>query len=195
MNLIIGFNLPNSGELTVDGHDIRDIDLHSYRKHISIVPQNSVLFTGTIRENITYGRPNVTDEELNTALEAARLTDFINSLPKGVDTPLEEHGANLSGGQRQRLSIARAIIRNPQVIILDEATSALDSVSERQIQDAINNLTQDRTTFIVAHRLSTIKNADKIAVIKNGKCVEMGTFDDLMEKQGEFYKLRTLQQI
>lgn len=195
LNLIIGFNLPNSGELTVDGHDIRDIDLHSYRKHISIVPQNSVLFTGTIRENITYGRPNVTDEELNTALEAARLTDFINSLPKGVDTPLEEHGANLSGGQRQRLSIARAIIRNPQVIILDEATSALDSVSERQIQDAINNLTQDRTTFIVAHRLSTIKNADKIAVIKNGKCVEMGTFDDLMEKQGEFYKLRTLQQI
>ena len=195
LNLIIGFNLPNSGELTVDGHDIRDIDLHSYRKHISIVPQNSVLFTGTIRENITYGRPKVTDEELNTALEAARLTDFINSLPKGVDTPLEEHGANLSGGQRQRLSIARAIIRNPQVIILDEATSALDSVSERQIQDAINNLTQDRTTFIVAHRLSTIKNADKIAVIKNGKCVEMGTFDDLMEKQGEFYKLRTLQQI
>lgn len=132
---------------------------------------------------------------MNTALEAARLTDFINSLPKGVDTPLEEHGANLSGGQRQRLSIARAIIRNPRVIILDEATSALDSVSERQIQDAINNLTQDRTTFIVAHRLSTIKNADKIAVIKNGKCVEMGTFDDLMEKQGEFYKLRTLQQI
>ena len=186
LNLIIGFNLPNSGELTVDGHDIRDIDLHSYRKHISIVPQNSVLFTGTIRENITYGRPNVTDEELNTALEAARLTDFINSLPKGVDTPLEEHGANLSGGQRQRLSIARAIIRNPQVIILDEATSALDSVSERQIQDAINNLTQDRTTFIVAHRLSTIKNADKIAVIKNGKCVEMGRLTILWKNRENF---------
>ena len=104
-------------------------------------------------------------------MEAARLTEFIHSLPQGVDTPLEEHGANLSGGQRQRLSIARAIIRNPEVIILDEATSALDSVSERQIQDAINNLSAGHTTFIVAHRLSTIKNADKIAVIKEGKCV------------------------
>ena len=195
LNLIIGFNLPKSGTLTVDGHDITDIDLHAYRRHISIVPQNSVLFTGTIRENITYGLKNITDEKLYAALEAARLTEFINSLPQGVDTPLEEHGANLSGGQRQRLSIARAIIRNPEVIILDEATSALDSVSERQIQDAINNLSAGHTTFIVAHRLSTIKNADKIAVIKEGKCVEMGTFDELMEKKGEFYKLRTLQAV
>ena len=195
LNLIIGFNLPKSGTLTVDGHDITDIDLHAYRRHISIVPQNSVLFTGTIRENITYGLKNITDEKLYAALEAARLTEFIHSLPQGVDTPLEEHGANLSGGQRQRLSIARAIIRNPEVIILDEATSALDSVSERQIQDAINNLSAGHTTFIVAHRLSTIKNADKIAVIKEGKCVEMGTFDELMEKKGEFYKLRTLQAV
>ncbi|MGN1121626.1 MAG: ABC transporter ATP-binding protein, partial [Eubacteriales bacterium] len=195
LNLIIGFNMPKSGTLTVDGHDINDIDLHSYRRHISTVPQNSVLFTGTIRENITYGLPNVTEEQLRIALDAARLTDFIATLPQGVDTPLEEHGANLSGGQRQRLSIARAIIRDPKVIILDEATSALDSVSEKQIQDAINNLTKGRTTFIVAHRLSTIKNADKIAVIKQGKCVEIGSFEELMEKKGEFYKLRTLQQI
>lgn len=195
LNLIIGFNLPKSGTLTVDGHDIREIDLHSYRRHISTVPQNSVLFTGTIRENITYGLQNVTEEQLHTALEAARLTEFIETLPNGVDTQLEEHGANLSGGQRQRLSIARAIIRNPRVIILDEATSALDSVSEKQIQDAINNLTKGRTTFIVAHRLSTIKNANKIAVIKQGKCVEIGSFDELMEKKGEFYKLRSLQQI
>lgn len=195
LNLIIGFNLPLSGSLTVDGHEITDIDLHAYRRHISIVPQNSVLFTGTIRENITYGLKNVTEERLRSALEAARLTEFIDSLPQGVDTPLEEHGANLSGGQRQRLSIARAIIRNPEVIILDEATSALDSVSERQIQDAINNLTAEHTTFIVAHRLSTIKNADKIAVIKDGRCVEMGTFDELMEKKGEFYNLRTLQAV
>ncbi len=195
LNLIIGFNLPLSGSLTVDGHEITDIDLHAYRRHISIVPQNSVLFTGTIRENITYGLKNVTEERLRAALEAARLTEFIDSLPQGVDTPLEEHGANLSGGQRQRLSIARAIIRNPEVIILDEATSALDSVSERQIQDAINNLTAEHTTFIVAHRLSTIKNADKIAVIKDGRCVEMGTFDELMEKKGEFYNLRTLQAV
>lgn len=195
LNLLIGFNLPNAGTLTVDGYNIADIDLHSYRKHISTVLQNSILFTGTIRENITYGLENVTDRQLRTALEAARLTEFIDSLPEGVDTPLEEHGANLSGGQRQRLSIARAIIRDPQVIILDEATSALDSVSERQIQDAINELTRGRTTFIVAHRLSTIKNADKIAVIKDGRCAEVGSFDELMQKKGEFYKLRSLQQI
>ena len=137
----------------------------------------------------------MTDEKLYAALDAARLTEFISSLPNGVDTQLEEHGANLSGGQRQRLSIARAIIRNPDVIILDEATSALDSVSERQIQDAINNLSQGHTTFIVAHRLSTIKNADRIAVIKQGMCVETGTFAELMEKKGEFYKLRTLQEV
>lgn len=195
LNLIIGFNLPDSGTLTIDGYNICDIDLHSYRKHISTVLQNSILFTGTIRENITYGLKNVTDAQLKTAIDAARLTDFINSLPNGVDTPLEEHGANLSGGQRQRISIARAIIRNPEVIILDEATSALDSVSERLIQDAVNNLTADRTTFIVAHRLSTIKSADKIAVIKDGRCVESGNFDELMSKKGEFYKLRALQQI
>lgn len=195
LNLLIGFNFPSSGTLLVDGQDIRTIDLHSYRKHISTVPQNSVMFTGTIRENITYGMQDVTDEQLYRALDAARLTDFVNSLPNGVDTMLAEHGSNLSGGQRQRLSIARALIRDPEVIILDEATSALDSVSERQIQDAINNLTKGRTTFIVAHRLSTIKNADKIAVIQDGRCVEMGNFEELMEKKGEFYKLRSMQQI
>ncbi|MDD6263079.1 MAG: ABC transporter ATP-binding protein [Clostridiales bacterium] len=195
MNLLIGFNMPTAGTLLVDGHDITGIDLHSYREHISTVPQNSVLFTGTIRENVTYGLSDVTEARLRTALEAARLTELVDSLPNGVDTQLEEHGANLSGGQRQRLSIARALIRDPDVILLDEATSALDSVSERQIQDAINNLTRGRTTFIVAHRLSTIKNADIIAVIKDGVCVESGSFDELMELKGEFYHLRTLQQI
>lgn len=195
MNLLIGFNMPTAGTLLVDGHDITGIDLHSYREHISTVPQNSVLFTGTIRENVTYGLSDVTEARLRTALEAARLTELVDSLPNGVDTQLEEHGANLSGGQRQRLSIARALIRDPDVILLDEATSALDSVSERQIQDAINNLSRGRTTFIVAHRLSTIKNADIIAVIKDGVCVESGSFDELMELKGEFYHLRTLQQI
>ena len=195
MNLLIGFNLPDSGTLTVDGHDITGVNLPSYRRFISVVPQNSVLFTGTIRENITYGMEKVTREQIDSALAAANLTEFINSLPLGIDTELEEHGANLSGGQRQRLSIARALIRDPSVILLDEATSALDSISERQIQDAINNLTAGRTTFIVAHRLSTIKSADKIAVIKNGRCVECGAFDELMEKKGEFYALRSMQQI
>ncbi|MBQ1965394.1 MAG: ABC transporter ATP-binding protein, partial [Clostridia bacterium] len=195
MNLLIGFHFPNGGNLFVDGHNIRDINLNSYRKHISVVPQNSVLFTGTIRDNITYGMTNVSEKQLQDALKAANLTEMIQNLPNGVDTKLGEHGANLSGGQRQRLSIARAIIRNPKVILLDEATSALDSVSEKQIQQAINNLTKDRTTFIVAHRLSTIKNADRIAVIKNGVCVELGNYEELMGKKGEFYHLCSLQQL
>ena len=195
LNLLLGFNVPESGAVLVDGQDLTKIDLRSYRRHLATVPQNSVLFTGTIRENITYGLKDCSEERLQQALDAACLTDFINSLPDGVDTKLEEHGANLSGGQRQRLSIARAIIRDPDVIILDEATSALDSVSERMIQDAINNLAKGRTTFIVAHRLSTIKSADRIAVIKDGVCAEIGTFDELMEKQGEFFKLRSYQQI
>ncbi len=193
LNLIIGFNMAKSGEVLVDGEDIQNIDLHSYRRHIAIVPQNSVLFTGTIRENISYGINDITEEKIYSAIEAAQLTKFISSLPNGIDTMLEEHGANLSGGQRQRLSIARAIIRNPEVIILDEATSALDTVSEKEIQKAINNLAKDRTTFIVAHRLSTIRNADRIAVIKKGVCVELGSYDELMEKKGEFYEMQTAQ--
>ena len=195
LNLVLGFNLPKQGEVLVDGEDITKINLHSYRKSLAVVPQNSVMFTGTIRENITYGMQNVDEEKLKTVLDAALLTDFINSLPQGIDTPLEEHGANLSGGQRQRLSIARALIRDPKVIIFDEATSALDSVSEKEIQKAINNLSKDRTTFIVAHRLSTIRDADRIAVIKNGVCAEIGTFEELMEKKGEFYKMQTLQTV
>jgi ATP-binding cassette subfamily B protein len=193
LNLVLGFNFANSGKLFVDGRDITEINLHDYRKSLAVVPQNSVMFTGTIRENITYGLSSISDEYLKTILDAACLTNFINSLPNGVDTRLEEHGANLSGGQRQRISIARALIRNPKIIILDEATSALDSTSEKEIQKAINNLSEGRTTFIVAHRLSTIKDADRIAVIKNGVCCEIGSFDELMKKQGEFYKMQTLQ--
>jgi ATP-binding cassette subfamily B protein len=193
VNLALGFNLATGGEILVDGRDIKTIDLHSYRSHIAIVPQNSVLFTGTIRENITYGIENVSEKELAEAIESAQLTSFINSLPQGIDTVLSEHGANLSGGQRQRISIARAIIRKPSVIIFDEATSALDSVSEREIQKAIDNLTKDHTTFIVAHRLSTIKNADRIAVLKNGRCEELGSYDELMAKKGLFYTMQTMQ--
>lgn len=193
LNLTLGFNLATNGEILVDGKDIKTIDLHSYRSHIAIVPQNSVLFTGTIRENITYGIENVSEKDLYDAIESAQLTKFINSLPQGIDTVLTEHGANLSGGQRQRISIARAIIRKPSVIIFDEATSALDSVSEREIQKAIDNLTKEHTTFIVAHRLSTIKNADRIAVLKHGRCEEIGSYDELMAKKGLFYQMQTMQ--
>ena len=167
--------------------------MRSYRRFVSIVPQNSILFSGTIRENITYGRKHVTDELLNYVIKAARLESVIEKLPDGLDTSVGEHGAKLSGGQRQRISIARAIIRDPRVIIFDEATSALDSVTEKEIQEAIENLTKDRTTFIVAHRLSTIRNADKIAVVDNGRCVEYGTYDELMAKKGRFYNLKQIQ--
>ena len=193
LNLVIGFNKPDSGSFKIDGIDAGDIDMRSYRRFISVVPQNSILFSGTIRENITYGRKHVTDELLNYAVKAARLESVIEKLPDGLDTMVGEHGAKLSGGQRQRISIARAIIRNPRVIIFDEATSALDSVTESEIQKAIENLTENRTTFIVAHRLSTIKNADKIAVVDNGRCVEYGTYDELMAKKGQFYRLKQMQ--
>ncbi len=193
INLVVGFNLSERGELLIDGQNIKDFDLRSYRKNISVVPQNSILFSGTVRENITYGRNDYTDEQIADAVKAARLEDVIAKLPHGLDTSVGEHGAKLSGGQRQRIAIARAIIRNPRVIIFDEATSALDSVTEREIQSAIDNLTRDRTTFIVAHRLSTIKNADKIAVIKDGKCVEIGSYDELIAKKGEFYTFKQIQ--
>ncbi|MGN0493115.1 MAG: ABC transporter ATP-binding protein [Acutalibacteraceae bacterium] len=193
LNLVIGFNNIDSGSFKIDGIDADKIDMRSYRRFISVVPQNSILFSGTIRENITYGREFVTDEMLDYAVKAARLDSVIEKLPDGLDTVVGEHGAKLSGGQRQRISIARAIIRDPHVIIFDEATSALDSITEKEIQQAIENLTADRTTFIVAHRLSTIKNADKIAVVKDGRCVEYGTYSELLDKKGEFYKLKQMQ--
>lgn len=193
LNLVIGFNQVNSGEVLIDGHNMKDIDLRSYRKYLAVVPQTSILFSGTIRDNITYGVDNVDEAILDEIVKAANLTDLINSLPDGLDTMVGEHGGKLSGGQRQRISIARALIRNPKVIVLDEATSALDSISEKLIQESLNNLTKDRTTFIVAHRLSTIKDADKIAVIADGHCVEYGTYDELMNLKGEFYQMKKIQ--
>jgi ATP-binding cassette subfamily B protein len=193
LNLVIGFNMPLEGDVLIDGHNIKDIDLRSYRKHLAVVPQNTILFSGSIRDNIVYGMSDVTQEELDRAVSAANLKELVDSLPDGIDTIIGEHGGKLSGGQRQRISIARAIIRNPRVIIFDEATSALDSISEQLIHEAINNLTKDRTTFIVAHRLSTIREADKIAVIRDGKCAEYGTYEELMELKGEFYRMKQIQ--
>ena len=193
INMIIGFFSPNEGEIFIDGQNIKDIDIHSYRKRLAVVPQNTILFSGSIRDNITYGQPNISEKAIKAAVKAANLESVIEKLPHGLDTSVGEYGDKLSGGQKQRVSIARAIIRNPDVIIFDEATSALDSVSEAEIQNAINNLTKDRTTFIVAHRLSTIKSADKIAVMRDGHCVEFGTYDELMEKKGEFYTYKMMQ--
>ncbi len=193
LNLVIGFMQVNQGQILLDGQDLSEINLRSYRRHLAVVPQNSILFSGTIRDNITYGMPSVSEKKLKEALDAANLSSFIESLPDGLDTLVGEHGGTLSGGQRQRISIARALIRDPRVIVLDEATSALDSISEKEIQNALANLTKDRTTFIVAHRLSTIRNADKIAVMNGGVCKEYGTFDELMALKGEFYQMRELQ--
>lgn len=193
LNMAIGFIKPKSGTVLIDGHDIGSIDLQSYRRFLAVVPQNTILFSGTIRDNITYGVPSVSEAKLNEVLKAANLLELISSLPNGIDTKIGEHGGKLSGGQRQRISIARALIREPKVIILDEATSALDSISEKEIQNALENLTKGRTTFVVAHRLSTIRNADKIAVMGNGICKEYGTFNELMALEGEFYQMRKLQ--
>ena len=193
LNLVIGFNQPNAGRVLLDGQDMSELDLRSYRRYLAVVPQNSILFSGTIKDNITYGMPGVTKQQLWDAIEAANLGDLVRSLPNGVNTVVGEHGSKLSGGQRQRIAIARAIIRNPRIILFDEATSALDTVSEREIQHAISALSKDRTTFIVAHRLSTIMDADKIAVIKDGRCVEFGTYEELMAQKGEFFHMKELQ--
>ena len=193
ISLIIGFMLPKQGKILIDGQDIKEIDLKSYRRFISVVPQTPLLFTGTLKDNITYGMEEATDEQIEQAIEAANLKQFVDDLPDGLNTILDEHGANLSGGQRQRISIARAIIRNPKVILLDEATSALDVISEREIQKAMKKLIHGRTTFVVAHRLSTIRDADWIVVMDHGVITEQGTYTELMDKQGVFYHMESLQ--
>ncbi len=193
LNLVNGFYLATNGRVLIDGKDMSAIDLRTYRKHLAVVPQTSILFSGTIRDNITYGCGDVSEDRLMAAVKAANLSELIESLPDGLNTVVGEHGGKLSGGQRQRVSIARALIRDPKVIVLDEATSALDTISEKLIQEAINNLAKERTTFIVAHRLSTIREADKIAVISHGKCIEYGTYDELMEKKGVFYEMKKVQ--
>ena len=192
MNMIIGFLRSTKGQLRIDGKPITELDLSEYRHFISVVPQNSILFTGSIRDNILYGLHNVPEELLDRVVHLANIYEFTKDLPNGLDTMVGENGANLSGGQKQRISIARALIRDPKILILDEATSALDNISEYQVQKAINELIKGRTTFIVAHRLSTIRNADRIVVMEGGRCVEMGNYEELMAKKGKFYELKTL---
>ncbi|MGG4553722.1 ABC transporter ATP-binding protein [Paenibacillus humicus] len=192
LNLIIGFYKPQSGKIWVDGIPMNELSMRRYRRSLAIVLQNNILFSGTIRENITYGLPHISEEKLQQAIWMANLQDVIDSLPDGLDTSVGEHGGRLSGGQRQRIAIARALVRDPKIIILDEATSALDNASERHVQQAMEQLMEGRTTFIVAHRLSTVKNADRIVVMKKGKIVESGTYDELLNFKGEFYKLKNM---
>lgn len=191
INLVIGFIHPTTGRILVDGLDMDEIDLRTYRQFISVVPQESVLFEGSIRENISYGISDVTNSTVESALRDANAGEFVQSLPEGIETHIGEHGAKLSGGQRQRLAIARALIRDPRVLILDEATSALDTESERLIQDSLARLMRNRTTFIVAHRLSTIRNADRIVVLEHGKIAEIGKHDQLMDQGGVYFRLQT----
>lgn len=183
----------SDGSITIDGSDIRSVTLNSLREQVGIVPQETVLFNGSVYDNILYGRLDATKEEVEAAAKAANAHNFIMELPHGYETMLGDRGVNISGGQRQRISIARAILKNPQILILDEATSALDTESERVVQEALDRLMVGRTSFVIAHRLSTIKNADQIMVLEKGRLVEQGTHDELMTLNGLYAHLYKIQ--
>jgi len=189
MNLLMRFYKLDSGSIEIDGVNIEKVKLKSLRSQIGIVPQDSVLFSGTIYDNILYGNHSATKEQVMSAARMANAYDFIEKFPLGFETRVGEHGVKLSGGQRQRISIARAILRDPKILILDEATSALDAESETLVKDALDRLMQGRTTFIIAHRLSTIKNAHKIIVLEKGRLAQLGTHEQLIEINGVYQKL------
>ena len=189
INLICRFYIPDSGSITIDGIDITKIRLDDLRQQIGVVLQEPYLFNGTIAENIAYAQPGAGMEAVITAAKAANAHEFIVKFPDGYDTEVGERGGRLSGGERQRISIARAILHNPRILILDEATSSVDVQTERKIQQAIDRLVQNRTTFAIAHRLSTLRNADRLFVIDKGRGVECGSHGELMEKKGIYYNL------
>ena len=187
VNLLPRFYDVKEGQICIDGKDIRDMTLQSLRDNISIVFQDNFLFSGTIRDNIILGKEDATEEEINYAVEASFVSDFIKDLPDGLNTDVGERGGCLSGGQKQRIAIARAFIKNAPIVILDEATSALDNKSEQVVQQAIENLMKDRTVFVIAHRLSTVRHADKIVVVNYGKIAEIGTHEELVNDQNSIY--------
>jgi len=191
LNMVIGFLHPQQGAIRIDGQDLVDLDLRTYRRFLAVVPQESILFEGTVRDNVTYGNPDLDDDAVRSALRDANALEFVAEMG-GLDAVIGERGARLSGGQRQRLAIARALIRDPRVLVLDEATSALDAESELLVQEALARLMHARTTFVVAHRLSTIRGADRIVVMRAGRLVETGSHEELMAAGGEYTQMQAL---
>jgi ATP-binding cassette subfamily B protein len=191
-SLIPRFYEPQQGNIGIDGHDVMELQQRFLRENIGIVQQNVFLFDGTIRENIIYGKPGATEEELVEAAQKAYIYEFIKSLPEGFDSFVGERGVKLSGGQKQRVSIARVFLKNPPILIFDEATSSLDTESEAYIQQAMDELSKNRTTIIIAHRLSTVKHVDTIFVLRQGNIIETGTHDDLIQENGYYYTLYSM---
>jgi ATP-binding cassette subfamily B protein len=192
--LLFRFYEVNAGRITFDGQDLRDVKQSSLRAALGIVPQDTVLFNDTIRYNIAYGRPEATDAEIEDAARRAHLLDFILRMPEGWNTMVGERGLKLSGGEKQRVAIARTLLKNPAVMIFDEATSALDSATEKAIQAELKEIAQDRTTLVIAHRLSTVIDADAILVMDAGRIVERGSFRELLDANGKFAQMWRLQQ-
>ena len=193
VDLLGRFYETSEGSITIDGVDLRDIRIQELRKSLGIVSQETVLFHDTVRANIAYGRPGASDDQVEAAARAANAHDFITALSEGYDTVVGERGTELSGGQRQRIAIARALLRNPPILIFDEATSALDTESERLVQEAIEHLLQGRTVFVIAHRLSTIQKADQIVVMEAGRIVERGRHAELLDQGGAYRRLHDMQ--
>src|SRR5208282_3454683 len=193
VHLIPRFFDVSGGRILIDDNDVRDVTLESLRSQIGIVTQETVLFNDTVRNNIAYGKPHVSQKKVEEAARAARAYEFIRGLPEGYNTMIGERGVRLSGGERQRIAIARAILKNAPILILDEATSALDSESESLVQSALQNLMSGRTVFVIAHRLSTVRRADRIVVLENGTISDIGAHEELMQKLGTYRRLYELQ--